>query len=196
MSSKKGSVAATVLISGVMGLAAPGPNERPDNVAISAGQVTALYAVQGDATSSDSASLYTTGGNTNPSCLNNIFPLGLTTRTIRTANLQLIFWGTSWQTVSTPGATDDATAAANVTTAVGIMINGPFLSQLSQYGFQSLNLLQPVKVNSDPPAQFVYADVANLVQRLICNGQVLQIWREPSIPAILCEDQMTITLEG
>ena len=66
---------------------------------------------------------------------------------VGSARLVLLFWGEFWQTANNP-------SAADITAAVTDIVNSPYLSELSQYGFRSLTIDPPVIVIQPvPPSQ-------------------------------------------
>jgi hypothetical protein len=132
----------------------------PASVVFTQNQDVALYRVSGDATSTDSAT--DNGG-----------------FRISKAALQIIFWGSFWQTATAPSSSD-------IFGAVQSVVDGPYLSQLSQYGFEGLSLGPPLVItSSNPPMAFTDSDVSGFVSGLIRNGTV------PSGRILLCRDDAT-----
>jgi hypothetical protein len=84
---------------------------------------------------------------------------------IVTADIELIFWGSRWSNATLP-------AAADVTAAVKDILSGPYLSQMAQYGFQSLHLRGITYLTSpDPPTNYTGDDVTARVWDLIGSDQ-------------------------
>ncbi len=108
---------------------------------VSAGPIEVdLYAVAGDAQSSDSAS---TGG------------------IVGTATLQLLFWGGFWEKATGPSTGD-------IRNAVAAILTSPYLSQLGQYGHKDVALGPSTLVYADVPSPtFSNDDVNNMVWDLI-----------------------------
>src|SRR3954447_5836666 len=63
---------------------------------------------------------------------------------ITTARLVLLFWGDFWQTATNPSVTD-------IHQAVSQILASPYLSEVMQYGFESLTLDPPMIVISPEP---------------------------------------------
>jgi hypothetical protein len=81
------------------------------------------------------------------------------------AQLELVFWGTAWQTAIGPSASD-------VVNAVTAILGSPYLLGLMQYGFQSAAVRGSTIVTSPaPPANYSFDDVGNLVWSLIDDGK-------------------------
>src|SRR5215831_4610072 len=81
------------------------------------------------------------------------------------AYLELIFWGGEWQTAVNPSRNDVVAAIQNI-------LQGPYLSQLSQYGFLSLTLGAVTSIASDPPKTLSSGDVGAALWNLIQNKQL------------------------
>jgi hypothetical protein len=82
------------------------------------------------------------------------------------ADLQLLFWGAFWENATGPSTSD-------IENAVKAILDGPYLSELGQYGFQSLNL-RPSLIVTDPGPNFpTYSDddANNMVWSLIDDGK-------------------------
>ncbi|HEX6526031.1 MAG TPA: hypothetical protein VF070_39365 [Streptosporangiaceae bacterium] len=110
------------------------------------GLIVALYGVAGDATSSDSVN--NQGG-----------------ALIVTAPIELVFWGDQWQTAIGPSTGD-------IINAVNGILASPYLSELSQYGFQHVSVQGSTIVTAPaPPANYTFDDVGNLVWNLIDDGK-------------------------
>jgi hypothetical protein len=107
------------------------------------GVITGLYAASGDAGSNGNATWH--GG-----------PV------IGSAQLVLIYWGSSWSRTST----------GQINTAVEKLLSTSYFSGLTQYGFQGLDLTNMIMVPSDPPTRFDTTAVADLVEDLIAAGTV------------------------
>ncbi len=116
----------------------------PVDFVLDGSQVVARYGVNGDANNGDSVSSH--GG---PIVVSN--------------DVQLIFWGNWWKSASNPGTGD-------VIGMVQDVLGGPYLSELTQYGFLNLSVRKPILVASDPPSSFNSGDVDNLVWDLIDQG--------------------------
>jgi len=114
----------------------------PAQFVASDGKLVALYNVPGDAGPTDAVS--DQGG-----------------ARIVDGVVELIFWGSAWQTATSP-------SRQSVTQAVQNMLTGPYLSELSQYGFRSVvlrgttTILQP-----GPPATFSTSDVGDVIWNAI-----------------------------
>lgn len=82
------------------------------------------------------------------------------------ANLQPLFWGAYWETAAAPSMGD-------VFEAIQRVVNSPYLSELSQYGFQNLSLNSPLIVTDPAPAagSFSADDVTGMVWQLISDGK-------------------------
>ena len=80
------------------------------------------------------------------------------------ASLQLLFWGDFWNTATNPSLEE-------VTEAVSAIIDSPYLSELAQYGFQSLTLNTPLVVTQPGPSvpMFSGENVKDMVWDLIDN---------------------------
>jgi stage V sporulation protein SpoVS len=112
--------------------------------------LVALYNVKGDAVPSDSISDH--GG-----------------ARILDGVLELIFWGAAWQTATGP-------SRADIVQAVQAMIAGPYLSELSQYGFRSLVLRGTTIVLEPKPPKT--DEVGKMVWNAIDSG----VFPEPDDP--------------
>ncbi len=122
------------------------PVAVPTSVRTLPSSLVARYSVAGDATSTDSAT----------------FKGGTTSSHFRV--LPIFYDATAWFT-SPPNAFD-------VTQAIRELLRSPYLSQLDQYGFSRLELLQSVLVNQTAPATHNSDDPANLVASLMNAGAV------------------------
>lgn len=122
------------------------PVAVPTSVRTLPSLLVAKYAVAGDATSTDSAT----------------FKGGTTSARFRL--LPIFYDATAWFT-SPPNAFD-------VTQAIRELLQSPYLSQLDQYGFTRLELLQSILVNQTAPAAHTTDDPANIVASLISAGAV------------------------
>ncbi|HVT12997.1 MAG TPA: hypothetical protein VHE55_12100 [Fimbriimonadaceae bacterium] len=81
------------------------------------------------------------------------------------ASLQLLFWGGYWQHGTDPSADE-------IVEAINGILSSPYLSELSQYGYQSLTI-RPAKIVLDPgPSTGSYTgkDVKNMIWSLIFGG--------------------------
>lgn len=85
---------------------------------------------------------------------------------VGSARLVLLFWGSFWQTATNP-------SAAEIYAGVTDIVNSPYLSELSQYGFQSLTIDPPVIViDPGPPfPRFTGDDPKDMVWDLIDDGK-------------------------
>ncbi len=110
----------------------------PSDFVLDGTQVVGIYNVPGGAVSGDFVS--NQGG---PQVVSN--------------DLQLIFWGSWWLNGSNPGASD-------LIHMVQQTLSSPYLSELSQYGFQNLNLRTSVIV-SEPDAigNINFSDIGDLI---------------------------------
>ncbi len=124
---------------------APGA-ATPSGITEDNGLILATYNVPGDAQPTDS--VHNEGG-----------------ALILQAQLELVFWGAAWQTVTGPSAND-------VVNAVTAILASPYLLGLTQYGFQSAAVRGSTIVTSPaPPANYSMDDVGNLVWKLIDDGK-------------------------
>jgi hypothetical protein len=123
----------------------------PSGVSIVSGNRVELYSVAGDATSADSASNH--GGPTIPN-----------------VHLQIIFWGADWSTEKTTATS--ASMADILTSVQRIISQTPYLSQMGQYGFQSIDIRGHQQVTSSEPPfpTFTYTDVFAMIQGQIDAG--------------------------
>lgn len=80
------------------------------------------------------------------------------------AHLELLFWGTAWQTATDPSITD-------VIDAVKGILASPYLLGLAEYGFQDAEVRGTTVIATDPPQNYSSSDAPNLVLRLIDDGQ-------------------------
>ncbi len=118
----------------------------PSGVTEDNGLILATYSVPGDAQPTDSAS--NAGG-----------------ALILHAHLELVFWGTAWQSISGP-------SAADVVNAVTTLLGSPYLLGLAQYGFQDAAVRGSTIVTSPaPPVNYSTDDPMNLVWSLIDDGK-------------------------
>jgi hypothetical protein len=115
---------------------------EPASVIAGQGVDICKYAVAGDANSRDSASF--SGG-----------------PRVTDISLVPIFYGSRWL-VSSPSYVD-------VMTGIATVLDSPYLSQLDQYGFQSLSLKPPVLKIANPPSRHSTDDPGNIVWDLIDN---------------------------
>lgn len=90
------------------------------------------------------------------------------------AQLELLFWGNFWKTASNPSMGD-------IVQAVQKIVNSGYLSELTQYGFNSITGVGSTQVSNPPPPPGTYtgADVASMVWDLI-DGQ--NVFPEPDEP--------------
>jgi len=117
------------------------------------GNLVALYNVSGDAVSSDSVN--DQGG-----------------ARIVGGVIELIFWGSAWQTATAP-------SRAAIVQAVQALLAGPYMSELAQYGFRSLALRGSTTVISPgPPTNFATSDVGDMVWNAIDSN----LFPEPDDP--------------
>ena len=117
----------------------------PISLVTANGGALGLYAASGDAVASDFVSNH--GG-----------PLIVNTP------MQLIFWGSAWPNAAGPGS-------SAVTAAIKTVLSGPYLSQMTQYGYQSVTLRGITYVTSpDPPALYATTDASELVWNMIDQG--------------------------
>lgn len=63
--------------------------------------------------------------------------------------LQLLFWGDFWKTAQNP-------SAADILNAVNNIVNSLYLSELKQYGFNSITNVAATIVSSPPPPPGTY----------------------------------------
>jgi hypothetical protein len=77
-------------------------------------------------------------------------------------NIELVFWGSAWQTVS-PSPND-------IVAAMGKIVASTYLDGLAQYGFQSAQIRGAFVDTNDPPSTFSISDVGNEVWNLIDTG--------------------------
>jgi hypothetical protein len=83
---------------------------------------------------------------------------------VTVCNLELLFWGSFWDTASSPSVND-------IIGGVQDILNSPYLSGLKSYGFQSISLKGSRIVHSPAPAAtFAEPNVAQMVWDLIDNG--------------------------
>lgn len=123
----------------------PAPS-APTSIVDDDGLQVAVYSVDGDADSSDS--VHNSGG-----------------ALVVTAPVELVFWGTQWQTAAAPSANDIVGAATRI-------INSSYLAELEQYGFQRVTVQGSTIVTSPaPPSNYSFDDVGNLVWNLIDDGK-------------------------
>ena len=122
------------------------PVAVPTSVRTLPSLLVAKYSVAGDATATDFAT----------------FKGGTTSARFRL--LPIFYDATAWFT-SPPNAFD-------VSQAIRELLRSPYLSQLDQYGFTRLELLQSVLVNQTAPASHTTDDPANIVASLMNAGAV------------------------
>jgi hypothetical protein len=80
------------------------------------------------------------------------------------ARLVLIFWGDYWKTATEPSLWDIYVAASQI-------LGSPYLSELEDYGFQSLTLDPPIILSPGPPTPtYTGSDAKNRVWDLIDDG--------------------------
>ena len=128
------------------------PSNPVSIVSTSAGAL-GIYRVSGDAVATDSVSFK--GG---PQIVN--------------TPMQLVFWGAGWATSVNP-------SMASVTASVKTMLAGPYLSQMTQYGYQSVTLLGTTYVSSPGPnVNYATTDAGELVWNMIDQG----MFPEPDEP--------------
>jgi hypothetical protein len=84
---------------------------------------------------------------------------------VGSARLELLFWGDFWKTATNPSLGDVVQAARSI-------VASPYLSELNQYGFQSLDMGGATIVSAPPPPPGSYSgdDVRSLIWALIDNG--------------------------
>jgi hypothetical protein len=117
----------------------------PVSFALNSGQLVGLYAVSTDANPSDSVS--DNGG-----------------ARVVDGHLELIFWGSQWQTAVAP-------SAPNIVAAVQTLLAGSYLSELQQYGFQRISLRgATIFLTPAPPTNFQTSDVEDVVWGAIDQG--------------------------
>jgi hypothetical protein len=122
----------------------PGP-ATPVQFVLSDGQIVGLYAVPGDAGPTDS--ITDKGGARIVHC-----------------DLELIFWGSQWQTATNP-------SAGNILAAVQTLLAGPYLAEMRQYGFQGITLRGATNFTTpNPPVNFKTSDVGDIVWSAIDQG--------------------------
>ncbi len=82
------------------------------------------------------------------------------------ARLQLLFWGDYW---NTPAANPSTGTLSDAATTI---VNSAYLSELTQYGFSSISLLDPLVVTQPGPSTptFSFDNVGNMVWDLIDGG--------------------------
>lgn len=81
------------------------------------------------------------------------------------APVQVIFWGSAWDQPST------SPSSGSLNFAIQLMLAGPYLTALRQYGVvRSLFGGSIIVDTPDPPNTFVETDINNLVSALIENG--------------------------
>ena len=130
-------------VAGAAGVAAPA---SPSGITEDNGLILTLYNLATDAQPADS--VHNEGG-----------------ALILHAQLELLFWGTAWQTATAP-------SVADVVNAVNKILESPYLLGLMQYGFQSAAVRGSTIVSSPaPPANYSFDDVGNLVWDLIDDGK-------------------------
>ncbi len=81
------------------------------------------------------------------------------------AHIQLIFWGSAWNTSPTPSVSEITNAVINI-------VYGPYMSGLSQYRCikNASYRGNTVVTSSNPPNPFSDTDVGNFITTLIGNG--------------------------
>jgi hypothetical protein len=83
---------------------------------------------------------------------------------IVTADLELVFWGSRWGNATNPSSND-------VIAGVKKILAGPYLSQMTQYGYQSINLRGVTFVTApDPPFNYTDDNVGDKVWDLTDRG--------------------------
>jgi len=83
---------------------------------------------------------------------------------VTVCNLELLFWGSFWDTAANPSVND-------IIGAVKDILNSPYLSGLEPFGFQSLSLQGSMIIHSPAPAAtYAESDVADMVWKLIDDG--------------------------
>lgn len=118
----------------------------PSGIAVADGLILSLYNEPADAQPTDSA--HDAGG-----------------AKILHAHVELLFWGTAWQTATDPSVTD-------VVDAVEKLFASPYLLGLAEYGLQDVAVRESTVITtSNPPQHYKYGDVANFVWGLINDGR-------------------------
>lgn len=121
----------------------PDPS-APSAFKSSGADTIALYSMPGEADSSDSAAFH--GG-----------------QIIDSADVQLIFWGNEWSTLTSP-------SAGAIANGMNAMLASSYFDNMRQYGLTSLHMRGPIQVLSDPPSNFQFEDIGNMVWGLIDQG--------------------------
>jgi len=88
---------------------------------------------------------------------------------ISNVHVQLIFWGSAWSGAASP-------TAAQVTNAVQTILNGSYMTGLSQYRGIGRGLLRGTSMitTSNPPNPFSDTDVANLIASCLNAGAIAE----------------------
>ena len=110
------------------------------------GLIVALYGVLGDAVSSDS--VQNSGG-----------------AIITSAPIELVFWGSQWQSATGPSTGD-------IINAVNGILASSYLLEMLQYGYQQIWVRGSTIVTSPaPPANYSFDDIGTLVWNLIDDNK-------------------------
>jgi hypothetical protein len=80
--------------------------------------------------------------------------------------VQLIFWGSAWESSST------SPSATQVESAISTMLHSSYFDGLKQYGFQDIQLGQAIFNSDDPPNPYSFSDVENNVSQTIDNSDI------------------------
>lgn len=88
---------------------------------------------------------------------------------VQNGTLELIFWGTAWEGPISPSMDQVIAAAESI-------LASPYLSELAQYGFQSMTLRGGLLVANDPPSPtYSSDDVKNLISNLVDQGALPEV---------------------
>ncbi len=82
---------------------------------------------------------------------------------VQSVSLELVFWGSEWQTLTSPSSGD-------IVGAVKKMVQSPYFMGLTQYGFQDIHVRGATTLLSDPPSTFDFSDVGNQAWDRIDGG--------------------------
>jgi len=94
---------------------------------------------------------------------------------LRNATVNLIFWGSGWNT--TPAPNPSLVAVAN---DIASILTGPYVSALDQYGVSPARFGAAYLDTSNPPNPFNTGNVQNKITDLIDNGTLPEPDEEPN----------------